>query len=114
MQDEPDFIAINPAVMNRVGSFSWGLGNAGDEITIRDFHNNFVLLVDFDDDTPWPTAPDGNSETLEKWEYATNLNDPASWHEGCPGGSPGRAFTNCVDVGVDEAEASFVSIYPTD
>jgi hypothetical protein len=112
MKDEPDFIAINPAVMNRVGSFSWGLGNAGDEITIRDFHNNFVLLVDFDDDTPWPTAPDGNSETLEKWEYATNLNDPASWHEGCPGGSPGRAFTNCVDVGVDEAEASFVSIYP--
>lgn len=112
MKDEPDFVAINPAVTNRVGSFSWGLGNGGDEITIRDFYNDFVLSVDFDDDAPWPTAPDGNSQTLEKWDWATDLNDPASWHEGCPGGSPGRAFTYCVYVGIEDAEKSAFSLYP--
>ena len=112
MKDEADFVAIHPGVTNRVGSLTWGLGNGGDEITIRDFSNDFVLSVDFDDDSPWPTAPDGNSQTLEKWDWATNLNDPASWHDGCPGGSPGRAFTLCVYVGVDEADASLFSMYP--
>ncbi|MDC0303631.1 CotH kinase family protein [Flavobacteriales bacterium] len=112
IKDESDFVAYNPDVTNRVGSFSWGIGNGGDEITIRDFNNEFVLSVDFHDDSPWPTAPDGNSQTLEKWDYATNLNDPASWHEGCPGGSPGRAFTNCVYVGVDESEETVFTIYP--
>ncbi len=100
-KDEPDFAAINPTVTNRVGSFGWGVGNGGDEIVIHDLWNDFVLSVDFDDDSPWPTAPDGNSQTLEKWDWATDLNDPASWHEGCPGGSPGRAFTYCVYASVD-------------
>ncbi|MGB1317967.1 MAG: CotH kinase family protein, partial [Flavobacteriales bacterium] len=111
-ENDADFAAVNAAVTNRIGSFNWGIGNGGDEITIRDFNNDFVVSVDFDDDAPWPTAPDGNSQTLEKWDWATNLNDPASWHEGCPGGSPGRAFTYCVYVGVNEVETSSVSIYP--
>lgn len=112
MKDEADFVAIHPDVTNSVGSLTWGLGNGGDEITIRDFSNDFVLSVDFDDDSPWPTAPDGNSQTLEKWDWATNLNDPASWHDGCPGGSPGRAFTLCSGVGIDEADARLFSMYP--
>lgn len=112
MKDEADFVAINPDVTNRVGSFTWGIGNGGDEITLRDFSNDLVFSVDFDDDAPWPTAPDGGSQTLERWDWATDLNDPNSWHEGCPGGSPGRAFTYCVYVGLEEAETSTVSIYP--
>ncbi len=113
MKDEADFVSINPAVTNRVGSFSWGIGNGGDEITIRDFWNDKVLSIDFDDDSPWPTAPDGNSQTLEKWDWATNLNDPESWHEGCPGGSPGRAFTYCVYTDVAEENAEkHISLYP--
>ena len=112
MKDEDDFVNIHPTVTNRVGSFSWGLGNGGDEITIRDFHNDFVLSVDFDDDAPWPTAPDGGSQTLEKWESTINLNDPTSWHAGCPGGSPGRAYTSCGFVGVKDVETRSFSIYP--
>ena len=113
MKDEADFVSINPAVTNRVGSFSWGIGNGGDEITLRDFWNDKVLSVDFDNEAPWPTAPDGNSQTLEKWDWATNLNDPESWHEGCPGGSPGRAFTYCVytDIVEENAEKQ-ISMYP--
>ncbi len=110
---EDQFASINPLVSNRVGSFNWGVGNGGDQITIRDFWNDFVLSVEFDDDTPWPTAPDGDSQTLEKWDYATDLNDPASWHEGCPGGSPGKAFEHCVYVGVDEQQTeNLFNLYP--
>jgi hypothetical protein len=112
-RDEDQFAALNPMVSNRVGSFKWGVGNGGDELKLYDFWNDPVLEVNFDDDAPWPTAPDGSSQTLEKWEWATNLNDPASWHEGCPGGSPGRAFTYCVYASVyeDEMERTF-SVYP--
>jgi hypothetical protein len=46
MKDEADFVAIHPDVTNSVGSLTWGLGNGGDEITIRDFSNDFVLSVD--------------------------------------------------------------------
>ncbi len=107
------FSGINPLVTNSVGSFSWSMGNGGDSIAIHDLWNNPVLSMAFDDAAPWPTVPDGNSQTLEKWEWATDLNDPNSWHEGCPGGSPGRAFTNCLYVDVDgvHAEETF-GIYP--
>ncbi|MDA9120997.1 CotH kinase family protein [Flavobacteriales bacterium] len=111
-KDELDFESFQPDITNRVGSFGWGIGNSGDHITLRDFNNNYVLEVEFDDEAPWPTEPDGNSHTLEKWDWATDLNDPASWHAGCPGGSPGRAFTYCVYASVDEAEASSFALYP--
>lgn len=112
-KNENQFAGINPLVSNRVGSFNWGMGNSGDRITIRDFWNDPVLSVNFDDAAPWPTAPDGNSQTLEKWDWATDLNDPASWHEGCPGGSPGRAFTYCVYVDVEDAPTvNEFSVYP--
>lgn len=108
-----DFAIFNSEVTNRVGSFNWGLGNGGDQLMLRDFNNELVLSVEFDDDAPWPTQPDGNSHTLEKWEWATDLNDPASWHEGCPGGSPGRAFTYCVYTSVDDPDRQKqVVIYP--
>jgi len=109
---EDQFIGINPLISNRVGSFNWGVGNGGDQITIRDFWNDFVLSVEFIDVAPWPTAPDGNSQTLEKWDWATNLNDPASWHEGCPGGSPGRAFTYCVYDGIENPEDESFRLFP--
>ena len=112
MKDEEDFVSFNPDVDNRVGSFRWGIGNGGDHITLRDFWNNYVLDVEFDDAAPWPTAPDGNGQTLEKWEWATDLNDPASWHEGCPGGSPGRSFTYCVYAGIADTESNGVKLYP--
>lgn len=112
-KSQADFTVHNPDVTNRVGSFNWGIGNGGDEITIRDFQNEFVLAMEFDDEAPWPIAPDGNSQTLEKWDWATDLNDPASWHEGCPGGSPGRSFSYCVYASVqDLSDENQLKLYP--
>ncbi len=103
------FSAIRPEVTNRVGQFNWGMGNGGDSFTLHDFENNLVLSMAFDDQAPWPLAPDGNSETLEKWDWATDLNDPASWRAGCSAGSPGRSYTTCLFVGTEtpNAEANF-------
>lgn len=110
---EQDFSTYNPDVSNRVGNFNWGLGNGGDHLTLRDFNNDFVLSVEFNDEAPWPTQPDGNSQTLEKWDWATDLNDPASWHDGCPGGSPGGSFTYCVYASVqDVAVEKPMRLYP--
>lgn len=110
---ESDFEPFYPDITNRVGSFHWGIGNGGDHLTLRDFQNDFVLSVEFNDNAPWPIEPDGNSHTLEKWDWATDLNDPASWFAGCPGGSPGRSFTECVYASVDdEGDENGFRLYP--
>lgn len=113
VRNEMMFANFNPNVTNRVGPFNWGIGNGGDRFTLHDFQNDFVFILEFDDESPWPTAPDGNSQTLEKWEWASDLNDPSSWHEGCPGGSPGRSFTYCMYTDISAAESRASSnIYP--
>ncbi|MCF8461593.1 MAG: CotH kinase family protein [Flavobacteriales bacterium] len=113
MKDELDFVDYHPDIENRVGSFGWGIGNSGDQIMIRDRWNDLVLEMAFLDEAPWPTEPDGDSYTLEKWSWATDLNNPASWHAGCAGGSPGKAFTYCINLGMDENElGNEFRIYP--
>lgn len=112
-RDLPTFSSFNPDVTNVIGSFNWGVGNGGDRITVRDRYNDFVFSVEFEDNAPWPTLPDGNSQTLEKWDWALDLNDPNSWHDGCPGGSPGRAFTYCVYASVsDHVSVKEFGVYP--
>jgi hypothetical protein len=47
--------------------------------------------VNYDDITPWPTAPDGNGPSLVRREMPLFGNDPASWMAGgAVGGTPGR------------------------
>jgi len=111
-RDTGMFRSINSQVTNITGPFNWGMGNGGDEISLRDAWNNPVLSMQFSDASPWPTAPDGNGQTLEKWDWASDLNDPFSWHEGCLGGSPGRSFEPCVYASMNEVSASEMLVYP--
>lgn len=111
-RDTAKFLEINSEVSNMTGPFNWGIGNGGDVISLRDAWNNPVLSMGFSDASPWPNAPDGNGQTLEKWDWATDLNDPQSWHEGCLGGSPGRSFEPCVYAGVKEVSTKELRVYP--
>jgi hypothetical protein len=45
--------------------------------------------VDYDDDAPWPTGPDGSGTSLERVNETAFADDPAHWRDSNRGGSPG-------------------------
>ncbi|MEI6971167.1 MAG: lamin tail domain-containing protein [bacterium] len=56
----------------------------------------YVLIedVDYNNNTPWPKAPDGHGPSLERLDPSSYGNNPSNWFAGPPGGSPGRAPLN--------------------
>jgi PA14 domain/Bacterial Ig domain/CotH kinase protein/Chitobiase/beta-hexosaminidase C-terminal domain/Lamin Tail Domain/Immunoglobulin domain len=68
------------------GTFSGGLDNAGEDLTLATATGGAVLTVDYDDDPLWPAAADGagftlvptgtnyNSDTGTNWRASANIN----------------------------------------
>ena len=77
------------------GGYSGKLNNGGEDLILSrpdmppDTEPNFYpeLLedeADYDDDPPWPTAPDGTGKALVRLAPDTFGNDPASWQPDDP------------------------------
>ena len=66
-----NFTTFWPDVDNYIGEFDFGLNNGGELIRLFNSSGTVVDTVSFDDESPWPTDPDGFGPTLQ-------LNDPAS------------------------------------
>ena len=96
-EDEDLFSAMHPEVINRVGSLGFGLDNNGDAIRILDRDQAIVQDMTYSDASSWPCTPDGFGRTLERFPGLNDPNDPGSWFDGCIGGSPGDAFSPCLD-----------------
>ena len=84
-----------PGVINKLGPLCFKLSNGGQKIVIRDKDNKLIYSVDYRD--TWQCATDGNGRTLQLTAPAANPNLTASWYAGCMGGSPGVAYTPCVE-----------------
>jgi hypothetical protein len=93
-----DFLAENPAVPNSLGTLSFKLDNEGDELHLFDRNENEVAQVIFQDSKPWPCIADGFGGTLERADTGLDSNLPESWFAGCTGGSPGAAFSPCMEI----------------
>lgn len=99
VHDSALFSAVHPGVQNFIGEFGFNLSNAGGGIRLYNLMWMEVLSMEYDDDVPWPTTPDGGGTTLEIDSISGDLNDPTNWFAGCPKGSPGQAyFTPCTPV----------------
>ena len=57
------------------------LSNGGEDIELVDAAGNVIDFVLYDDNTPWPTAPDGNGASIELCDPASDNNDPTNWKE---------------------------------
>ncbi|MDZ4758597.1 MAG: lamin tail domain-containing protein [Bacteroidota bacterium] len=69
----------------------FNLADSNDVIIVAD--NNILLQqIYFESDTPWYTMPNGNGYTLELKTSGIDMNTPAAWQTGCPGGSPGTKY----------------------
>ena len=83
------------------GPYFGDLDNGGEELRLRDsgqyggkrYYPETIDVVRYDDDPPWPTAPDGRGESLELRGAGLDNDEPASWQASrVYGGTPGLGF----------------------
>lgn len=88
-QNVESFLALFPENSNLYGSFNFGLSGGGEEISLYDASDALVDQVEYNDDLPWPTEPDGNGPTLELM-HPDSLNEfSSSWGSSAGNGTPG-------------------------
>jgi hypothetical protein len=95
-QNEAEFFAENPGLVNTLGPIPFHLDNDGDELHLFDRAGTEVTQASYEDVSPWPCAADGFGTTLER--LGPDPNVPESWVAGCVGGSPGLDFTPCNET----------------
>ncbi len=62
-----------------IGTYTGALSNGGETLSLSDSSNNIVNSVTYDDNSPWPTSPDGNGPSLELKDVSSDNSQPASW-----------------------------------
>jgi hypothetical protein len=86
-----------PAGAQVVGPFTGSLDNNGEELTLSKPNATSGLVrvdrVNYDDEAPWPTRPDGQGPSLTRISSTAYGNDVSNWASDNPGGSPGGANT---------------------
>jgi hypothetical protein len=89
-------IVRNPAVFAQRhpgvtpnGTFTGKLGDDGESIVLATAGGARIFALDFDDESPWPLAPDGFGPSLV-YDGAGNPDDGKNWNASAAiGGSPG-------------------------
>ncbi|MFK8105068.1 MAG: lamin tail domain-containing protein [Saprospiraceae bacterium] len=76
-EDASDFTAAFGAT--NVESWSGSLSNGGEDIVLRDNAGIAVDSVDYDDNLPWSTIPDGEGSSLELCDVSADNADPNNW-----------------------------------
>ncbi|KXK41975.1 MAG: spore coat protein CotH [Bacteroidetes bacterium OLB11] len=94
-QDSLAFATQFPTVTNKIGPLCFKLSNAGQKIVLKDKDNRNIYSVDYSD--TWQCTTDGNGRTLQLINPNANPNISDSWFAGCMGGSPGVAYTACIE-----------------
>ncbi len=116
-RNKADFQDLFPDAEPVIGDMSFGLSGAGELIRL---YNNTEVLIDeltFDDDSPWPSEPDGNGPTLELTNPDLDNALASSWHASylpqAPHGTP-AAINSSAEVGINQYNLSQVTIkvYP--
>ena len=81
-----------------VGAYEKSLSNGSDRISLKDGKGEVVDSLEYSDDAPWPTSPDGYSASLERICPLSGDDSVANWapstlsddYDRKPAGSPGR------------------------
>ena len=110
-----NFQVLFPAVSPVIGDFEFGLSGGGELIRLFDNNENLMDFVEYDDEAPWPTEPDGNGPTLELIHPDLDNNLASSWAASIPPdgvhGTPGD-YNSVTVLGVGDFNSSSISVYP--
>ncbi len=110
-EDLESFQSVYPNVTNVIGSFGqdprgFGLSGGGELITLKNANGVLIDEVEYDDKSPWPTAPDGDGPTLQLRAPGLDNALAASW-KGTPA-TPGA--NNGTPTGPQDQTISFQAI----
>ncbi len=106
--DQSAFGSLFPEVTNVIGDVDFGLGGGGDDVRIYNAEMNLVDSVSYDDDDPWPTAPDGNGPTLELIDPELDNTLGQNWQASENHGTPGEENSNQSQPDITDLRASVV------
>ena len=96
------FESVHGTGLNVAGEFENGsrLNNGSDAMKLEDANNSSIHEFTYDDESPWPTGPDGGGFSLVLVNPGSfpDHDDAGSWREsttvgGNPGGSDAEVFT---------------------
>lgn len=87
------FTVFWPEVLNYVGEFDFGLNNGGELLRLFNGSGTLVDTVHYDDESPWPTEPDGNGQTLQLTDPSLDNADASNWFSPNNNGTPGAPNT---------------------
>lgn len=77
---KPSALALrSPGLAGVFGPNSTNLDNGGERITLRDATGEMIETFVYDDNSPWPTAPDGAGPSLVRIHASLDANLPTSW-----------------------------------
>ncbi|NOX48902.1 MAG: T9SS type A sorting domain-containing protein [Chlorobi bacterium] len=112
VRDSTTFSTFFPNVENYIGQFDFGLNNGGELIRLYDVNGALVDTVHYDNQEPWPTAPDGTGPTLELLNPGYDNALAESWAASLEHGTPGEE--NSMITAIPEQMVQEVSfrIYP--
>ncbi len=106
--DTVAFKANFPDVNNFIGEMNFGFSGGGELLRLYDPTGYLVDFVEYDDNDPWPTEPDGNGPTLELINAHLDNALPESWAASEAHGTPGAVNSVHVIFFADfEAEPLF-------
>lgn len=107
VRDIDAFQARYGSAVSIVGEYSGQLSNGGEPLSLEVEGGSVLRGLTYDDDSPWPSAPDGGGASLVLLDPATNPDHsfPASWGvHALTGGAPGAA--DSVASGFDAWKAA--------
>ena len=98
-EDTAAFLLLFPNVAPVVGETGYGFSGNGDDVRLFDDSGILIDWVAYDDEAPWPEAPDGDGPTLELIDPSLPNFNHENWQASTwsfPHGTPGEC--NSVSV----------------
>ena len=105
VEDSSLFRSCFPGTQRIYGNTGFGLSGSGESMKLMDGAFHTVDSLAYDDESPWPTEPDGAGATLELVDPASNNTLGTSWKASVGHGTPGakNSVSTSLDVTVTSA-----------
>lgn len=101
-RDSLMFFTQFPTAPNFYGVFDFGFSGGGELLRLYDSTNTLIDSLTYDDNSPWPTEPDGDGPTLALKNPSLDNSQPGSWAASGNHGTPGKI--NDVYTSVSDEE----------
>jgi len=109
--DTTAFHNLYPSAMNFTGEFHFNLNNDGESLYLFNPAGFLIDSLQYSNQYPWPTAPDGNGPTLALIDPRRDNANPLNWTASSGHGTPG---TSNVPSSLDQTNDNQVTSFTLD